>query len=189
MKLTTFTLCAVALMAGCQRESGEAKSPNPAVRRQAPVAVQRGPTPQELTAGMVEAATHGKSQAPVGLKFDVLQRPVQGAPLEIALALLPDEAAPVVTVNVSGPDALQVPADDAQFEFAAVEPAQVYRRSIRLTPTAEGVFLLTLTVHVLHDQLAVTRVFSLPLIVGADSPRTPASSGNPPAALPTSPSS
>jgi hypothetical protein len=187
MKLITFTLCALALIAGCQRQSGDAKSQNPGVRHKAPVALQRGPTAQELTAGMVEAATQGKSQTPVGLKFDVLQKPVQGEPLEIALALLPNEAASVVTVDVTGPDALQVPAADTRFEFASVEPAQVYRRSIRLTPTADGVFLLTLTVNLQHDQLADTRVFSLPLIVGTNSSQAPASSGNPPATPPGSP--
>ena len=180
MKLRTFTLCALLLAAGCQRESGDAQRPNPAIRKKAPVAAQRGPTAAELTAGMVEAATQGKSQAPVGLKFDLLQRPVQGEPLEIAVALLPGEPADPATVEVSGPESLQVPAADLKFEFASVEPAQVYRRSIRLTPTAEGVFLLTLTVNLKHDQLADTRVFSVPIIVAGTASSAPASSGNPP---------
>ena len=80
-----------------------------------------------------------------------------------------------------------MPAADSKFEFASVEPAQVYRRSIRLTPTAEGVFLLTLTVNLKHDQIADTRVFSVPIIVAGPA-SAPASSGNPPptpAASPT----
>ena len=133
---------------------------------------------------MVEASTQGKSQTPVGLKFDLLRRPVRGEPLEIAIALLPGEPADPATVEVSAPDGLQLLAGDNEFEFASVEPAQVYRRSIRVTPTAEGVFLLTLTVNLKHDQSADTRVFSLPLIVGAPAP---ASSGNPPPAPPASP--
>ena len=188
MKLRTFTLCALVLAAGCQRESGDAQRPNPAVRKKAPVAAQRGPTAEELTAGMVEAATQGKSQTPVGLKFDLLTRPVQGEPLEIAVALLPGEPADPATVEVSGPESLQVPAADSKFEFASVEPAQVYRRSIRLTPTAEGVFLLTLTVNLKHDQLADTRVFSVPIIVAGNASAAPAATGNPPptpAASPT----
>jgi hypothetical protein len=168
LKIPTLTLFALALAAGCQRESGDAKGPKPAVRRTAPVAVQRGPTAEELTAGMVEAATQGKSQAPVGLKFDVSRRPVQGEPLEISIALIPREAAEPATVDVIGPEGLEVPAEERRFEFASVEPSQVYRRSIRLTPTAEGVFLLTLTVNLKHDQLADTRVFSVPLIVTAE---------------------
>jgi hypothetical protein len=189
MKIRTFTFCAVALMAGCQRESGDAKNPSAAVGHKAPVAVQRGPTSAELTAGMVEAATQGKSQTPVGLKFDVLRRPVQGEPLEIAIALLPEEVAGPATVEVTGPDGLQVPASDSKFEFASVEPSQVYRRSITLTPTAEGVFLLTLTVNLQHDQMADTRVFSVPVIVSANAPPAPAASGNPPRTPPASPTS
>jgi hypothetical protein len=185
MKIGTFTLCALVLASGCQRESGGSSSPKSAVRHAAPVASQRGPTVAELTAGMVEATTQGKSQAPVGLKFDLLKRPVQGEPLEIAIALLPREPAGLATVEVSGPESLQVPAGENKFEFASVEPEQVYRRSIRLTPTAEGVFLLTLTVNLKHDQLADTRVFTVPVIVGT--PAAPASSGNPPPTPPASP--
>jgi hypothetical protein len=192
MKIRVFTFCAFALVAGCQRESGDAKSPNPTVRHKAPVAVQQGPTSAELTAGMVEAATQGKSQTPVGLKFDVLRRPVQGEPLEIAIAILPGEAAGPAVVEVSAPDGLQVPAGQSKFEFASVEPSQVYRRSITLTPASEGVFLLTLTVNLQHDQLADTRVFSLPVIVSPNAtppPAAPAASGNTPRTPPTSPAS
>jgi hypothetical protein len=194
MKIRTFTFCALALMAGCHRESGDAKNPNADLRHKAPVAVQRGPSLAELTAGMVEAATQGKSQAPVGLKFDVLQRPVQGEPLEIAIALLPGEAAGPAIVELSGTDGLQVPAGQSRFEFASVEPSQVYRRSITLTPTAEGVFLLTLTVNLQHDQMADTRVFSVPVIVSAEAPppsapAAPAASGNPPRTPPAPPTS
>ncbi|MGD0493873.1 MAG: hypothetical protein ABSC32_20285 [Steroidobacteraceae bacterium] len=187
MKVITFTVCALALMSGCQRESGDANNPNPAVRRKAVVAVQRGPSLEELTAGMVEAATQGKSQTPVGLKFDLLSRPVQGAPLEIAIALLPGEAAGPATVEVSAPEALQVPAGDSKFEFPAVEPSQVYKHSITLTPTAEGVFLLTLTVNLKHDEVADTRVFSLPLIVAGTGAPPPSSSAIPPRTSASSP--
>ncbi len=53
----------------------------------APVAVKKGPTAAELTAGMVEAASQGKSQWPVQLKFELQQRPTVGQPLEINVAL------------------------------------------------------------------------------------------------------
>ena len=63
---------------------------------------------------MVEAAVQGKSQVPVELKFDLLQRPVQGQPLEIAIALLPQIAARSATIAVTGSDGLQLePADDS----------------------------------------------------------------------------
>jgi hypothetical protein len=188
MRIRTFTCCLLVLLAGCQRESGgDAKNSKPAAQHKSPVAVQRGPTSAELTAGMVEAATQGRSQAPVALKFDVQRKPVLGEPLEIALALLPGEAAEPATVEVSGPDGLQVPASQSKFEFASVEPSEVYRRSITLTPTAEGVFLLTFTVNLQHDQMADSRVFSVPVIVSAGAPPAPAASDNPARTPPASP--
>ena len=186
MKLRIFA-CALVLAAGCQRKSNDPQRPSPADYQKPPVAVQRGPTARELTAGMVEATTQGKSQTPVGLKFDLLQRPVQGEPLEIAVALLPGEPADPATVEVRGPEALQVSAAESKFQFASVAPAQVYRRNIRLTPTEEGVFLLTLTVNLNHDQIADTRVFSVPIIVAAHPASAEAASGNPPRTRPASP--
>jgi len=174
MKLQLIMLCALAAAAGCQRDSGGLASPRTAAHAaKKPVVEQRGPTPEELTAGMVEAATEGKSQAPITLKFDLLRRPVQGEPLEIAIALLPQEAADPLSVDVSGPEELKLGANDAQFEFAAVEAAQVYRHRITVTPTGEGVFLLTLSVSMKRDQLADTRVFSVPIIVEAPSAAVP----------------
>jgi hypothetical protein len=184
MKLRILVLCAIAATAACQRESDDAKSPVRTVHPKPTVAVQRGPTVEELTAGMVEAATQGKSQAPVGLKFEILRRPVQGEPLEIAIALLPGEPAEPATVEVTGSDGLQLSEAQQKFEFPSVEPTQVYRRNIRLTPTAEGVYLLTLTVSLAHDQLSDTRVFSLPLIVEGNGSPAPASV-NPPPSSPT----
>ena len=70
--------------------------------------------PKESTAGMVEAAAQGKSQAPVALKFDLLQRPAVGQQLEVAVALLPQVDAGSGTIDVSGSDGLQLAAGDAK---------------------------------------------------------------------------
>ena len=49
----------------------------------------------------------------------------------------------------------------------ALEAGQVYRQSIKVTPTADGVLLLGLTVSLKHDDMTESRAFSVPLIVGA----------------------
>src|SRR5208282_6248542 len=86
--------CAVALLAACHRNSSPAPPPMPAPQKHAPSAnAAAAKTPQQLTADMVEAASQGKSQAPVALKFDLLQRPTVGQPLQVELALLPQIAA------------------------------------------------------------------------------------------------
>lgn len=193
MQRPILVLCALALgasslalLAGCQRDGGNPLAPRaaaPAAKK--PDMLQRGPTTEELTAGMVEAATEGKSQTPVALKFDLLGRPVQGEPLSVAIALLPQESADPVTVEVSAADGLALGAGERRFEFSAVEPSQVYRHRITVTPTAEGVFLLTLTVSLNHDQLADTRTFSVPIIVAP--PPAPTPTATLPAAKPATP--
>jgi len=90
---------------------------------------------------------------------------VQGQPLEIAIALLPQISASPATIEITASDGLQLGAGENQIEFAEVEPEQVYRHDVKLTPTAEGVFLLTLNVSLKHDQMADSRVFSVPIIV------------------------
>lgn len=139
MKLRVIILLAIAGMAACHRHAGNA--PAAPVKPQAgvqAVAPNQGSNPQQSTAGMVEAVAQGKAQAPIELKFDLLERPVQGQPFEVAIALLPQTAARSVTVAVTGSDGLKI--DPGDFEFPAIEAAQVYRHSIKVTPTTEGFY-------------------------------------------------
>lgn len=191
MKPPVFTLCALAALAGCQLAALSGCQKNSSTARVAPKTAHAksrqtaptGPTPEEMTAGMVEAVTQGKSQAPVTLKFDLLQRPTEGQPLEVAIALLPQIEAAQAKVDVSGSDGLSLAAPDNEFEFDGVEPAQVYRHRIKVTPSAEGVYLLTLSVSLKHDPFDDTRVFSVPVIVvpAANAPAPARSLGAAPA--------
>jgi hypothetical protein len=168
MKLRVILLFAIAGTAACHRDAGNvaAATVQPKAGAQAGAANQRGPNPQELTAGMVEAVAQGRAQVPINLKFDLLQRPVQGQPLEIAVALLPQTAAESATVAVTGSDGLKVAAGEEQFSFPAIEAAQVYRHSIKVTPSGEGFYVLTLSVSLQHSQATDSRVFSVPILVG-----------------------
>ena len=171
MKLRILILCALAALAGCHRDSDGALLPRallpskPAARPKTPAAPVGGPTAQEQTATMVEAATEGKSQAPVNLKFDLEERPVPGRPLQIAIALLPRIPAGPVTVEVTGTEGLELAPGQSPIEFPQVDADQVYRHNVKVTPTAEGVYLLTFNVSLQHEQVADTRLFSVPIIV------------------------
>jgi hypothetical protein len=177
-KLIT-TLCALAVLSGCQKDSGTAPAVANKSHARADASARQGPTQEEMTAGMVEAVTQGKSQAPVSMKFDLPARPVEGRPVEVAIALLPQIAADKATVNVTGSEGLQLASEDNEFEFAAVDPAQVYRHTVKVTAAAEGVYLLTLNVTLKHDPLDDTRVFSVPIIVATaiDAPAAGAATG------------
>jgi hypothetical protein len=177
-------LCAIAAIAGCHRDSSQAPPPQSAPQASAPVAAPRGPTLGELTAGMVEAASQGKSQAPVTLKFDLSQKPAVGKPLDIALALLSQIPASSATIAVTSSEGLELPPEARPIELPALEPGQVYRQTIQVTPTGEGVFLVSVSVGLKHDEMTDSRVFSVPIIVASarTSAGGPSSAGGPPSA-------
>lgn len=159
-------LCTALLIGACHRDSGTPPAPaasqTPHVR--APVAKQ-GPTAAELTVGMVQAAAQGKSELAVELKFDLPRRPTLGQPLDINIALMPQIDADPAEIQVTGGDGLTLAPGANHFNLAAVQAGQVYRQSFTVTPSAEGVLLLSLSVSLKHDDTAETRAFSIPLIV------------------------
>ncbi len=158
-----FLFCTAVLLAGCHGDSSAPALGDVTQHFKKPP-VKRGPSPAELTAGMVEAATVGHSSVPVGVKFDIPQKPVVGQPTEVILAVMPQIEADPATLVVTGSDSL-VLAPAGPIEMPAVEPTQVYRHNVQLTPTAEGVQLLALSVSLKHDDVLETRTFSVPVIV------------------------
>src|SRR5580693_10199674 len=146
-------LCATVMaVAACNRDSGSVPATTAVshIKPKAPVAPRPNATAAEQTAGMVQAASEGKSSVPVELKFDIAQRPKVGQPLDINLALIAQIAASPATIQVSGADNVSV--DGAkQFDIASAEAGEVYRETVNVTPGAEGVVVLGVTVSLKHD--------------------------------------
>ena len=159
------TLCALAALGACHRDSGTSNQPTAAPRAKLPLPVKKGPSAEELTAGMVEAASQGKSQLPVRLKFDLKERPVIGQPLDVDIAVMPQIDASAASVQVTGGDGLTVAPGAKQVDLPAMEVGQVYRQTVTVTAATDGVLLLGLTVSLKHDDLTDSRAFSIPLIV------------------------
>jgi hypothetical protein len=153
-------------VAGCNKDSGGAPAANAVshVKPKAPVAPKPGATAAEQTAGMVQAVSQGKSQVPVELKFDIAQRPKVGQPLDINLALIAQITASPATIQVTGADDVSVAAGANQFDIPSEEAGEVYRETVNVTPNAEGVVLIGVTVSLKHDETVEQRVFSIPII-------------------------
>jgi hypothetical protein len=159
-------LCAAAAaVVACHKDSGTEAQPKGAPHVTAPAVAKKGPSAEQLTAGMVEAPSQGKSQLPVKLKFALEQRPALGQPLDITVAVMPQIDANSAAIQVAGGDGLTVAPEANKIDLPAVEAGQVYREGIKVTPSAEGVLLLGLTVSLKHDDAAESRSFSIPLIV------------------------
>jgi hypothetical protein len=161
---------AVVLLAACHGDSSQAPQPKVMPQANVPAAVKPGPTPEQLTAGMVEAVTLGKSVVPVAVKFDLESRPTVGQPLEVVIAVMPRIAAGSATLQVTGGDGLQLAPNVGLIEIPSIEPMQVYRVNLTMTPTADGVQLLGLNVSLKRDDITETRSFSVPVIVASSAP-------------------
>jgi hypothetical protein len=157
-------LCTVMAVIACHRDSGAPAQP-PKPRVSVPVVARKGPNAEEQTAGMVEAASQGKSQAPVKLKFELEQRPTLGQPLDINLAVMPQIDASSADIQIVGGNGLVLPSGSNHIEVPTLEAGHVYRQSVKVTPNLDGVLLLSLTVLLKHDEIAESRIFSIPLIV------------------------
>ncbi len=164
-RVRVLVLIAAAALCACHGDSGAPPAGKPAPRVIAPPIVKKGPSVAEQTAGMVEAATQGKSTVEVELKFDLPEKPQVGKPLDVNVAVLPQIAAGPVAIDVADSDGLQVAAGAGHIAIASVDPGEVYRETVKVTPTADGVLLLGLTVSLKHDEITESRVFSIPLIV------------------------
>jgi uncharacterized lipoprotein len=159
-------LCAVVVVAACSKDPGSAPAARPAtqIKPKAPAAPRPGATAAEQTVGMVQAASQGKSQVPVELKYDITQRPKVGQPLDIDLALIAQIAASPASIQVTGADDVSVAPSPNQFDIPAAEAGEVYRETVHVTPNTEGVVLLGVTVLLKHDEIVDQRVFSIPII-------------------------
>jgi hypothetical protein len=157
----------ILLLAACHGDSTDAPLPSkPAPQKKAALPAKRGPSPEELTAGMVEAVPLGKSTLPMSVKFDVTDRPVVGQPLEVAIALIA-QVSGSASVQVTSTEGLKIAPGFGPIDIAAVDPTQAYRVSIPTTPAADGIQQLTLNVSLTHDDTTEARSFSVPIIVGA----------------------
>ena len=155
-------VCAVAGFSACHRDSAPAPQAVPVPRVAVPVPVKKGPTAAELTKGMVEAVSQGKSQLPVQLKFDLSQRPTVGQTVDINIAVMPQIDANGADIEVAGGEGLTIAPGANQMELARSRRDRCIAKVVKVSPTAVGVLLLNLTVSLKHDEMTESRAFSIP---------------------------
>lgn len=167
MTMTTariLLLCATAAVSACSKDTpAPASTAAPGAPLIAPEA-KKGPSAAELTTGMVQAASAGKSQVPVELKFELTSRPKVGQPLDINLALISHIDAGAASLHVTAADGLNLGTEGTELDLPAAQAGEVYRHSLRVTPTAEGILIVGVTVSLKHDEVTDQRIFSIPII-------------------------
>ncbi len=153
------------MLSACGGEAAQPAAANSAAPAKSAVQLKTGPSPQELTAGMVEAAELDKAALPINLKFELGSKPKIGTPLEIDLALLSKIPLASAEVEVTSAEGFEVPAGAAHFEVPETDTHDVFRHTLRVKPLVDGVLFVALTVSSKHDDLVETKAFSIPVIV------------------------
>ncbi len=158
-------LCCCACLAACSQDASAPAPGATAPRIKSAAPVRKGPSADELTAGMAAAPTLGKSPLLADLKFELAERPKIGQVLEINLALVPKLDGGPAAVKISGSDGLDAVQGDVPFEVPEVTAGEVYRHTLHVTPSTDGVLLVNLTVSLSHDDVSDSQSFSVPIIV------------------------
>lgn len=156
---------AAACVSGCSQEGSMPAAGSAAPHVRAAGAVKKGPTADELTAGMAAAPALGKSLLPVELKFELTERPRIGQPLAINLALLPQIPGGPATVALTAAPGLDAAQGESQFDIPELQVGEVYRHTLQVTPTTDGVLLVNLMVSLKHDEVSESKEFAVPIIV------------------------
>ena len=134
------------------------------------------PKADNSAADMIAAVSQSKAPRPVDLRFDLTDRPLPGQPLDVSVALIPvDPDVLGIAVKFAGEDGLALVKGA---EASADKPALgvPIRRTVTVTPKADGIYALTATVTATTDTDSRTTVFSIPLIAGDGIPELAAKS-------------
>jgi hypothetical protein len=136
---------------------------------------------------MVAAVSSAKNAAVVGLHFQLKGQPTAGKALPVDIALVPHVPMAYLSARFQARDGLSVATGDS-LERRADPPAdKVINHQLVLLPAAEGVFMVTAIVETEGEDGTVSRVFSIPVIVGPAAAEAPTPAADPAAAPSTPP--
>jgi hypothetical protein len=155
----------VLILTGCGSSSSQSGS-GPEKKKVTHVAVHFDPSARSPD-DMVAAVSTGKGGPPVGLKFELRDLPEVGQPLDVDIVLLPD--APSITRifgKFQAGDGLELVNGDELSQMDKPAAGSVIRHVIRVLPQKDGIFTVSAMISVDLGNDSLTRVFSIPVIVG-----------------------
>ncbi len=164
--LCSVLLVACDLLAACNRDAANALISKVTTAPKTPQGGKKGPNADQQTAGMTLAVGIGKATLPLQLKFELANRPKAGQALGINLALLPQIPADSATIQVNPSDGVEVPKAMGEIAVPALDEGGVYRESLIVTPTKDGILLVGVNLTIKHDDIEETKGYSVPIIVG-----------------------
>lgn len=165
------------LLAGCD-DGPSAEAPGPAKVAAKPSQKPESPLPAE----MVAAVSATRNANVVSVHFSLKGTPVVNKALPMDIAIVPHQAILALSVHFEARDGLAIATGNALERQTDPRPGSVIKHQLVLLPSKEGVFMVTAIVETETSEGSVSRVFSIPVIVGA--PDAAAAGAAPAAAAP-----
>jgi hypothetical protein len=184
MGMMVATACG--LLAACSHPTGNGAAPF--IKRQATGtpggnAASAGNMADPGPTDLVSAVSSGGGEGPVGLKFQVTQRPVSGTPVVITLRLVANQPLEHLEARFHPDEGLEV-TQGADFDpQGAMEAGSAVDHTLTIVPAHEGIYTVMATVTAGSAAEGVSRSFVIPIVVASESaPSTPAAPVTPVAA-------
>jgi hypothetical protein len=115
----------------------------------------------------------GTEEGPVGLKFQIGERPVAGKPVVVTLRMVANQALEELAARFLADDGLDI-TQGRQFDPPGhLEAGASVDHTLTLTPEHDGVYTVLATVTTGSADTAVSRSFVIPIVVGAAVADTP----------------
>lgn len=169
--------CACGLLGACGHSAGD--SVGPRVKRQAAgvagsMAGVVQPTgngtdlgPNDLVSAVSGGGAGSGSDGPVGLKFQVRQRPVVGKAVGITLRLAANEPLEHLEARFQSDAGLDITQGGEFAPRGHMDPGATVDHALTVVPVHEGVFTVMATVTTGSAAQTVSRSFVIPVVVGS----------------------
>jgi hypothetical protein len=123
---------------------------------------------------LVSAVSGGGGDGPVGLKFQVTQRPVAGKPVVITLRVVANQPLEHLEARFHTDDGLDVTQGGDFDPEGAMDAGSAVDHALTVVPTHDGVYTVMATVTTGSATGALSRSFVIPIVVASEAPATPA---------------
>lgn len=154
-------LACVCVLAACD-------DPPPPSQGSAPVVKKNDPPPKvaNLAKDMVAAVSASRASNVIGVHFALRAPPTVNMPLPVEVAIVPHRTFASVRVHFESQDGLQASSGEDFGPVTDVEAETALLHQLVLLPSREGMFIVTSSVEIESEDGNVTRIFSIPVIVG-----------------------
>jgi hypothetical protein len=154
-------MCAAGiLLASCDDSPPDPQ--NPGVTDAKPARADLGVVAPE----MVAAVSSPRNTAVVGVHFALNGTPTVNKALPVDIALVPHEAFTSLQAHFEARDGLALATGNVLDATSDPKPETIIKHQLVLLPSKEGVFMVTAIIDTQAGEGSVSRIFSIPVIVG-----------------------